>query len=252
MDIPILFEDHAFLVINKPSGLLVHPTSLASAPTEDDFDGPTRESLISWLGDHYPEMGEFVWPEPSRPGIVHRLDRDTSGVMLIAKNPETLTELQHQFHDREVNKKYLALVVGHPTWDEHTLKAPVARSQGTKRRAQYLKLDDRAKDAETRFIVQERYGAGESACTLVEAQPKTGRTHQIRVHLGLLEHPILGDPWYRTKLSKKLAERYQIPRLMLHAAELTITHPETGERQTFSASTPVDYQSILDKLTHKK
>lgn len=238
MNIPILFEDNLILVINKPSGLLVHGLT-----TEDD-----QVTLISWLYDHYPEMGEYTWPEPSRPGIVHRLDRDTSGVMLIAKNPETLTELQRQFHDREVHKKYLALVLGNPTWDEHTLKAPVARSQGTKRRAQYLKLDDRAKDAETHFTVRERYGAGDSACALIEAEPKTGRTHQIRVHLGLLDHPILGDPWYRTKLSKKLAERTQIPRLMLHAAELTITHPETGESQTFSANLPDDYGTTLTRL----
>ena len=285
--IPILYEDDQMLAVNKPAGLLVHGplqgTRVDNRPRDPvidlssetvDREGPT---LVDWFIKHYIAAQNLPWLDLTRPGIVHRLDRDTSGVMILAKNPEILGALQKQFAERKVKKTYLALVAGSPDWSEKTVRAAVSRGKGTRRRATLLMLPEtHAKPAETFFQVLKRFELAESKIwnleatknktrtraprfkpqdswlSLVEAQPLTGRTHQIRVHLNLEGYPILGDPWYQTKLSQALAKDLHVPRLMLHAQKLTINHPLTRQPLTFAAPLPNDIEAILKKLEAKE
>ena len=253
--IPIIFEDDALLVINKPAPLLVHGLHGRIKNHELGMKNYQEPTVVDWLLYQEPQIAKLVWPEPSRPGIVHRLDRDTSGVMVIAKNPEVLNQLQQQFQSRTVQKTYQALVVGEPTWEEQTVRAPISRSDGTRRTANFFIPPDKpSKPAETFFRVLKRYFLQpvtynlQPGLCLVEAQPKTGRTNQIRVHLQLLGHPILGDPWYETKQSTALAKKLDVPRLMLHANQLSFVHPQTGEKLTFEAPIPKDIQTIIETL----
>lgn len=238
MDEPrIIREDTGFIVIDKPAGLLVH-----SLPNQNG-----KRTLVDWLTEHDPRIPKHTWPDPSRSGIVHRLDRDTSGVMVLAKDPETLQALQEQFRTRTIEKVYLALVLGVTNWKDYLIRAAVKRGAGTQRKAQYFQPPGtHGKPAETVVTTLESF----SRASLVEARPKTGRTHQIRVHLALESHPILGDPWYETKSSRQLAKQLAIPRLMLHAQSLAFIHPETEERVHFTAPTPADFLTILSTLQH--
>lgn len=237
----ILYEDNDILVINKPAGLLVHP--ILHTPNSI----PQEDTLVDWLIEHYPDLQKFTWPDPSRPGIVHRLDRDTSGVMVLAKTPTALAQLQNQFKDRLVEKSYRAIVVGDPDWETQTVRAPVSRGEGTRRKTGYLSLPgDQAKSAETFFRVIDRYSNRNATFTLIEAQPKTGRTHQIRVHLGLVGYPILGDPWYETKSSRKVTKELDIQRLLLHALTINFIHPTTGRKETHTVPLPADFVTVLE------
>ncbi len=253
--IPLIYEDDEVVVIDKPAGILVHGLESGVTPlrqsSAEQGSQELGESLVDWFVETYPKLSHLDWPNPIRPGIVHRLDRDTSGVMLLAKTPTSLVDLQNQFAERTVHKIYIALVVGQPTWEEQTISASVSRAEGTKRRAGYLKLPgETSKDAETTFRVEKRFRM--PSVTLLEAEPKTGRTHQIRVHLNLLELPILGDPWYHTKASRSMATQLAVPRLLLHARKLTHQHPKTGEWRTWQAPIPADFQLVLDRLKTKK
>lgn len=253
MTIPILYEDNSLIVINKPAGLLVHGlrdgnTSEVDRRFSSDGGGGAHETLVDWFLKKHPDAKNLLWPDATRPGIVHRLDRDTSGVMVIAKTPEVLAQLQQAFANRIVTKVYQALVVGSPDWEEQTVRAAVSRGEGTKRRANYLKLDTRAKDAETHMRVLRRFSSLIPDISLLEAMPLTGRTHQIRVHLWLLGFPILGDPWYQTKASRQLAQALAVTRLMLHAQQLSFPHPESGEVVIFEAPVPPDFQAVLQGL----
>ena len=238
MTIPIIYEDDMLLVVNKPAGMLVHPVP-----------GQSKETLIDWLSKHYPNFTNQEWLDKTRPGIVHRLDRDTSGVMLVAKNPITLTNLQEQFASRRIHKYYLALVSGNPSWDVQTIRAAISRGEGTTRKAQYFKAPgEQTKEAETLFTVIKRFQTSQGDVTMVQAEPKTGRTHQIRVHLDLLGLPILGDPWYETKLSQAIAKELNIPRLMLHAAKIIFTQPITSEPVTVEAPIPTDIEQVISQI----
>lgn len=236
MDEPrIIREDTGFIVIDKPAGLLVH-----SLPNQRAV-----RTLVDWLLLHDASITKHTWSDPTRPGIVHRLDRDTSGVMIVAKQPDALRALQEQFRARTIEKVYLALVLGVTDWKDYLIRAAVERGEGTQRKAQYFRPPGtQSKPAETVVATLESF----SRASLVEARPRTGRTHQIRVHLALVGHPILGDPWYETKSSRQLTKDLATPRLMLHAQSLTFTHPETGERLHLTAPTPTDFTSILNRL----
>lgn len=243
MEPTILFEDEDVLVVNKPAGLIVHS------------DGRTEEpTLAAWVLEHYPALagvGE-PWTSPQgevilRPGIVHRLDRGTSGVMILAKTQEAYTFLKQQFQDRSTEKRYRALVYGHPVRDQGTIEAEIVRirsapprwgvareGEGKKHRAAITgwQVLSKAVDPET----------GEKVSYL-EARPKTGRTHQIRVHLKALNHPVVCDPLY----AKGRPCLFGFVRPALHAFELSIELP-SGKRSTFEAPFPDDFATALSLL----
>jgi len=213
--LPVLYEDEDLLVLNKPPGLLSHP-----APGV--YTGTVVNAL---LGRYFPPPEGGVPPERVRPGIVHRLDKDTSGVLVVAKRPGALEALSRAFRDRMVMKRYLALTEGHPR--EGTLIAPIGRHPVERHKMHVGGVASRY--AETEFQVLGRAGA----YALVEARLHTGRTHQIRVHLKHLRAPVLGDELYGRKSP-------YIPRQALHAYELRLPHPRTGRVLEFLAPVPRD------------
>lgn len=229
----ILYEDNDVVVINKPAGLVVHP------------DGRTKEeTVVDWLLQKYPDIkevgeplvlgtGEVIW----RPGIVHRLDRDTSGVMIVAKTQQSFIFLKQQFQDRDTQKTYRAFVYGVVTEDDGTIDRPIARSR-TDFRLWSAQRGSRgqARDAVTHFKVLFR---GKDV-TYIEAVPRTGRTHQIRVHFKAINHPVVADPLYAPKREAILG----FERLALHAHTFTCILPmnrDTGEEKTFIAPLPDDF-----------
>ncbi len=220
---PILFEDDEMIVINKPAGIVVHPAA-------GHLDGNTLVEILR------PKFQQGPWPEESRAGLVHRLDRDTSGVIVLAKNPEAHSKLSKQFANRSTKKTYLALVRGAMPVDEGTIESHLARHPGKRQR--FAVSSDRGRWASTKFFVRERFG---KTATLVELQPLTGRTHQIRVHLESYGHPILGDHVY----GQKDSNFDFITRHLLHAAKLEIHHPETNAAMKFEAPLPDDFQHAL-------
>nr|WP_279231572.1 RluA family pseudouridine synthase [Thermus thalpophilus] len=217
LPLPLLYEDEDLLVLNKPPGLLTHP-----AP------GVYTGTVVNALLGRYLEVPEALppaQPELVRPGIVHRLDKDTSGVLVVAKHPGAVEALSRAFRDRLVMKRYLALTEGHPK--EGTLIAPIGRHPVERHKMHVGGVAPRYAETEFRILAT----AGPHA--LVEARPHTGRTHQVRVHLKHLKAPILGDEVYGRKSP-------HIPRQALHAYELRIPHPRTGRILEFVAPVPPD------------
>lgn len=240
MELPILYEDADVVVIAKPAGLITHS------------DGRTREpSVAEWALARYPELQDVgePWTSPQgevilRPGIVHRLDRGTSGAMILAKTNEAHAFLKKQFGDRSTEKRYRALVYGHPVEDTGVIEAEIVRIRSVPPRWGVAHAGESRKHraAVTRWRVLAR-GAdpalGEKAAYL-EARPETGRTHQIRVHLKHLGHPVICDPLY----AKGRPCLFGFTRPALHAFSLSITLP-SGERRTFEAPLPDDLKSAL-------
>lgn len=208
VEVPVIHEDDDVIVINKPSGLLVHSKGSA----DKDF------TVVDALKDKISIEGS------NRPGIVHRLDRDTSGVMIIAKNEDTKNYLQKQFSNRQVNKVYLALVEGKLKQTEALLKWPIERNP---KKPSTFRVGKNGKSAETYIKVLEQ----NDGYALVECRPKTGRTHQLRVHLAHLGHPIIGDRFYKGR---------EASRLMLHAKSLEISIKH-NDRRTFEAAPPKEF-----------
>jgi 23S rRNA pseudouridine1911/1915/1917 synthase len=229
----ILFEDKSLLVLNKTAGLVVHPAA-----------GHCDGTLVNALLHHCRGSLSGIGGE-ERPGIVHRLDKETSGCLVVAKNDETHLALSAQFASREVKKIYHALVCGEPARKTGEIHAPVAR-HATERKRMAVCAEGEGRAAHTSYRILERL----FAATLMEAQIHTGRTHQIRVHFQFLGHPIVGDATYGTKANKRLLEltKYEAPRVMLHAYELTLVHPRTGKTMTFQAPLPADFQAALKFL----
>ena len=220
----IIYEDEYVLVLDKPAGLPVLP------------DGWEKDApyLVKTLEEQYGKL----W-------IVHRLDKITSGVMVIARDAETHRTLNIQFEARQAEKVYHAIVEGIPQWNEKIAKHPLRINVGHKHRTGVS--DKYGKPSETRFKVIKRYQArpeqGRRDLALIEARPVTGRTHQIRVHAYALGHPLLGDTLYGA------SETHLIARPALHAHSLTFTHPQSGERQTFLAERPRDFVETLELLS---
>lgn len=241
-DIPIdiLYEDADVIVVNKPTGLVVHP-----AP------GHAEGTLVNAILHHVPDL-EGIGGE-IRPGIVHRLDKDTSGVMVVAKHDHALRNLQEQFKDRKVEKNYIALVEGKISEDHGRIIGPVGRDQRDRKRMAVIlgeKNSNRtARPAVTEFKVLARYSIplnndlGKGTFTLVQAHPITGRTHQIRVHFAWQGHPLVGDPIYGLK-----RQRLSLPRLFLHAVKLTFRLPSTGEMMEFSAPLPLELTAVIEEI----
>jgi 23S rRNA pseudouridine1911/1915/1917 synthase len=240
--IEIIYQDDQIVVINKPPGLVVHP-----AP------GHADGTLVNALLHHCPDLGAIGGEV--RPGIVHRLDKDTSGTMVIAKNSAAHEELSRQFKAREVEKKYLALVYGTPQSDTGSVRLPIGRHPVDRKRMSTTTRKGR--DAETTWQVCERF----PGITLLELNLKTGRTHQIRVHCAAIGHPVVGDPVYRPRKlfadsGSLLAEipppvvsaLKSISRQMLHAWRLSFTHPSEKILLAFESPMPPDMADVIDLL----
>jgi len=230
----VVYEDESLAVIDKPAGLLVHPIknpkSKIQNPKLAEF------TLVDWLINRYPEIKK-VGDEPElRPGIVHRLDKDTSGLMVIARNQETFEFLKAQFKEKKVEKRYLALVWGRVAKDEGQITLPIGRSRKFGRQAAGLKAKN-TRPALTEFKVRERFGD----FTLLEVYPKTGRTHQIRAHLASIGHPIAGDRLYAKKAAAGLGRQF------LHAYFLKFTAPG-GKVFQFQSELPDDLKEYLAGL----
>ena len=211
----ILYEDADLAVVVKPRGMVVHPA--AGHP-----DGTLVNALLAKLDTLGGIGGEL------RPGIVHRLDKDTSGLMLVAKNDETQAELSRMLKDREIEKHYRALAEGRMKEPEGEIDAPIDRSKKDRKK---MAVDPEGRPAVTRWKVLEE---GRD-CTLLDVRILTGRTHQIRVHLKSIHHPVCGDPLYGFEKGAK------VPCLMLHAYSLEFRHPRTGKKMTFQAPLPGDF-----------
>jgi len=218
MELTVPYEDEHLLVVDKPAGLVVHP-----AP------GHAQGTLVHGLLAYDVEGGD----EPERPGIVHRLDRDTSGLMVVARSPEAHRRLQELVQQREVTREYLALVVGRPRSQRGTIEAPIGRDR---RDATRQSLDtDTPRDAVTHFEVEELL----QRHALLRVRLETGRTHQIRVHLAAVDLPVAGDPLYGR------AGELGLERQFLHAARLAFPHPVTGAPVEVSSPLPPELETAL-------
>jgi 23S rRNA pseudouridine1911/1915/1917 synthase len=232
----ILFEDKSLLVLNKPAGLVVHPAA-------GHDDGTLVNALLHHCQGSLSGIGGVA-----RPGIVHRLDKETSGCLVVAKNDPTHLALSEQFAGRLVKKIYNAVVCGTPTPDSGEIHGAIARHP-IQRKRMAIVPDNEGRDAHTSYRLLEKLNAS----ALVEAQIHTGRTHQVRVHLQSIGHPVVGDDTYGARPNKKLTEStgYTAPRVLLHAKELSFTHPRTQKEMHFSAPLPADFKAALRSLRLK-
>jgi len=229
----ILFEDKSLLVLNKPAGLVVHPSA-----------GHEEHTLVNALLHHCAGQLSGIGGV-ARPGIVHRLDMETSGCLVVAKNDETHLALSKQFAERQVEKIYNAIVCGELARDTGEIRAAITR-HSTHRKRMTVCDDDSGRAAHTSWRVLEKL----NAATFVEAQIHTGRTHQIRVHFQFLGHPLVGDLTYGARPNARLKEltNYAAPRVMLHSRELTFIHPRTEKEMSFESPLPADFRAALKLL----
>ena len=223
----IIFEDEDVLVVNKPKGMVVHPAV-------GNYTGTLVNAVMYHCGDRLSSINGVV-----RPGIVHRIDKDTSGLLMIAKNDMAHESLSAQLAAHSITRRYTALVYDNLVQDEGSIDAPIGRDP-TNRLRQAVTTQN-SKRAVTHWRVLERFGR----YTLIEARLETGRTHQIRVHMAYIKHPLVGDPVYGPK-KQNLTQGGQ----MLHAGVLGFVHPRTGDYMEFNAPLPAYFEEILQKLRH--
>ncbi len=221
----VLFEDKALLVINKPAGLVVHPAPSVKGLT-----------LIDWIKEYLGPAASADFEEMNRLGLVHRLDKDTTGVIVVTKSAAAKTALGKQFHDRETKKQYVAFVQGVPPKRTGIISAPIGRS---KKVATRMAVTGTGRPSETSFEITEAM----KEVALVTLYPKTGRTHQLRVHLAAIGHPIVGDWTYGAH--SKWQKQYGIERPLLHAESIAFAHPMTGKAVSFKAPWPADMKKAL-------
>lgn len=226
-ELAVVHEDGDVLVVNKPAGLLVHPTATS-----------TESTLLDAILAHDPNIAN-IGDDRSRSGIVHRLDKDASGMLIVAKTKDAFQHLKNQFATRQTIKRYTVLVMGRMIDDTGVITFPIARSKNHPRMAA-RPLSQEGKEAVTRYTILERF----ANATLLDVSIETGRTHQIRAHFFALGHPVAGDTLYVRRTIKQLA----LGRLFLHARELTITLP-SGETRTFAAALPVELEEALHQLS---
>lgn len=227
VEFTVLYEDDDVVVVDKPPGLVVHPGA-----------GHKESTLVHGLLARYPEMAHVGQPE--RPGLVHRLDRGTSGLLVVARTPEAHTELVAQLSDHSVERVYTALVWGHPRHASGMVDAPIGRSRRDPLR---MTVAEDGREARTRYRVDETFDEP-GAAAVVTCWLETGRTHQIRVHMASIGHPVVGDDKYggdRRGVSSH--------RPVLHARRLSFVHPGTGEQVTFDSPVPEDLQAVVAKFT---
>ena len=234
-DIPltIVFEDEHLLVVDKPAGLVVHPAA-------GNLDGTLVNALLHHCGGSLSGIGGVA-----RPGIVHRIDKDTSGLLVVAKTDVAHEGLARQFAAHSIDRRYLAMVSGVPTAGKGTIDAPLARSAANRKKIAIVK-ESRGKRAVTHWkrleILRE--------AALVECRLETGRTHQVRVHMASIGHPLLGDPVYGRsgKTHRELLKSLDFHRQALHAAGLGFTHPVTKHQLSFASGMPPDMQELFTAL----
>jgi 23S rRNA pseudouridine1911/1915/1917 synthase len=220
----VIYEDEHLLAVNKPAGMVVHPAA-----------GHSSGTLVNALLAHCPQAADVGGLR--RAGIVHRLDKDTSGLLLVAKDAETHSALQRQFKKRRVRKTYVALVEGSDVVPhEGVIEAPVGRDQ---RKRKQMTVSRTGRPAVTQYRVIEAFRYN----TLLEVRPHTGRTHQVRVHLAWMGYPLVGDRVYGRRKQRLLADRH-----FLHARELQFTHPATGDEVTLVAPLPRKLVAVLERL----
>lgn len=222
----LLYEDRDLLVVNKPPGLVVHPAA-----------GHQRGTLVNALLHHCPELSGIGGEE--RPGIVHRLDKDTSGCLVVAKTEKAHHILTRQFQARQVKKIYVALVHGSVRTGQRRITLPIGRHE--KERKRMGVRTRKGRETETTFRVLR----SATRCSLVEVIPTTGRTHQIRVHMAAIGHPVVGDKLYGGRRERK--SRWKVPRHLLHAWKLAFPHPRTGTWVNTTAPLPPDFERFLDE-----
>jgi len=231
IEIDICYEDDSIIIVNKQPGIVTHP-----AP------GHYTGTLVNALLYHCPELAGVG--EENRPGIVHRLDKDTSGVLVIAKSTSSLNHLAVQFKSRKVEKDYLAIVCGEMESEFGAVTLPIGRHPVDRKRMSTISRNGRK--AETLWKVRERF----KEATLLDLSPKTGRTHQIRVHCAAIHHPIIGDSVYnRRRAGKNIPGIIKpVPRQMLHALRIRFSHPITKKIIVFEAPIPGDMKELIDVL----
>jgi 23S rRNA pseudouridine1911/1915/1917 synthase len=229
LPITVIYENEKFLAVDKPSGVLVHPYRLGKKSAKRGIVGFHTPTLADWIRDRYPDIGKVGDDPAMRPGIVHRLDKETSGVLLIAKTQDYFLYLKHLFQTRDVTKRYCALVSGVVDPAEGVVDKAIGIVNGTVRRSVFS--EKMAKPAVTRYRLSRVIGD----YSLVDVFPETGRTHQIRVHLASIGHPVCGD-----RLYGKRGPASRFSRLMLHAREIEFS-PRPGERLVVSAPLPPDF-----------
>lgn len=225
-DIPldVVYEDDDVLVVNKPRGMVVHPAA-------GNEDGTLVNAVMYRCGDSLSAIGGVL-----RPGIVHRIDKDTTGLLAVAKNNAAHLALSDQLRDRSLSRTYYALVHGNIKEDSGVVDAPIGRSPADRKK---MAVVPGGREAVTDFVVVERFGN----YTLVRCKLRTGRTHQIRVHMRHIGHPIVGDKTYGVR-----NEEFNLEGQLLHAGEIGFIHPSTGEKISFSAPLPEDFARVLEVL----
>lgn len=223
----IIYEDEHLLVVNKPAGMVVHPAA-----------GVTSGTLVNALLAHCPKVADVGGVE--RAGIVHRLDRETSGLIVVAKDSQTHTALQRQFQRRQVRKTYVVLVEGQVQPSEGIIEVPIGRDQRDRTRMAVART---GRPAVTQYRVVEMF----PRYTLLEVRPHTGRTHQIRVHLAWFGYPVVGDRVYGRRRQALLPDRH-----FLHARDLAFTHPVTGKPMAFTAPLPPELVAVLTQLRRER
>ncbi len=239
----VLFEDEAMAVVNKPPGMVVHPGK-----------GNWKGTLTSALAYHFANLSSIGGP--SRPGIVHRLDRDTSGVILVAKTDEAHAMLAVQFENRETKKEYFAIVCGNVDRDQERIDLPIGLHPSHREKMAIRADHDSSRPAQTIYHVLERF----DGFTALRAFPETGRTHQIRVHLSHRGYPVLCDKLYsgRVQVTRGEIQRRRdddsvlLARQALHAERITIRHPLSKELMTFEAPIPADIAGVVDELRNSR
>ncbi len=228
------YEDEHLLVVDKPAGLVVHPAA-------GNFDGTLVNALLHHCGGSLSGIGGVA-----RPGIVHRIDKDTSGLLVVAKHDLAHEGLARQFADHSIDRRYLALTSGVPTLASGSIDAPLARSTHDRKKVAIVK-DGRGKRAVTHWTLQKKF----RDAALVECRLETGRTHQVRVHMASIGHPLLGDPVYGRAPHQRLREllrELDFHRQALHAAHLGFIHPITKGRLSFQSALPSDMQQLFSAL----
>ena len=219
-----IYEDNDILVINKPRGLVVHPSA-----------GHKNDTLVNYLVHHYKTLSKQMEDENTdRPGIIHRIDKDTSGLLIVAKNDKAHRILAEELKEKKIKRKYIALVSGVINHDIGEIDAPIGRDPSDRKKMCVTSTN--SKDAITHFRVLERY----KNASLIECELETGRTHQIRVHMKYINHPVINDPVYGKNNHGKFGQ-------LLHAKEITFTHPTTKEVMTFSCEVPEEFNKILEE-----
>lgn len=238
----IVFENEDVIVINKPPGMVVHPAA-----------GNKDNTLVNALVNYFPKIKEAIYDKDSevskiRPGLVHRLDKDTSGLIIVAKNARAMHSLSRQIQNRNVVKKYLAVCYGWPKSETGTLTNYLGRH--SKNRKLIAEVGEtRGKIAISKYKLVKTYEYNHEKISLIEFDIKTGRTHQIRVQAKLMGNPVLGDEVYGSKDSIKLSKDLNIERQLLHAKELTITLPGDSKPSVFEAKLTIDFENVISHIT---